>query len=124
MRDLHPSPETTAAAIRQQSDALAARLQTIHTTLSGAASAALETYGTGLAHQTTNDVYFDALGALPPVFNRDGFWMGEPYSHDPDGCETALQFWTEHDGPGARYFCRYSRVGDGQPPRGRLISFA
>ena len=96
----------------------------MHETITTASAAALATYGSADSHETIADVYYEALGAVPPVFNATGFWLGEPYSHDPDGCEVCLQFWTEQGYHAVRYLCRYSRLREGTPPRGLLLSFS
>lgn len=95
----------------------------MHATITSAADAALRTYGTREAHEITDDVFYEALGAVPPVYCAGGFWLGEAYTSDMDGREVALQFWTEEGEHALRYFCRYSRIGDMLPPIGRLLPF-
>jgi hypothetical protein len=52
--------------------------------------------------ETTEERADDALGAVPPIYFRGGFFMGEPAAHDDRGKTVYAAFVKI----GARYFCR------------------
>jgi hypothetical protein len=78
-----------------------------YTLISAAVKAARMTINLPNRYRITQEVYDEALGAMPPIYGEHSFWMGEPYTHDSNGREVSLQCWRE----GTKYFCRLSTVG-------------
>ena len=92
----------------------------IAATLHDAYQRAAETCTTDDKHEITEEVYYDALGILPPIYGKladdqfGRFWLGEPYTHSQRGVPVCLECWEQvdtslggHEVTG-RYFCRLS----------------
>lgn len=78
--------------------------------LSAAYKAAIPYQNGQFKFEISKDVYYEALEVLPPVYgkgdNKSQFWVGEPYSNDAIGRETALECWKEDE----KYYCRISTI--------------
>jgi len=76
--------------------------------LSEAYKAAIPYQNGQFKFEINQDVYHEANEILPPIRGDKPtqFWVGEPYSYDANGKETALECWKE----GGKYYCRISTI--------------
>lgn len=64
--------------------------------------------------ETSERIYWDQLGCLPPARHKDGaFAVGECYTHDDEG-HAIFAVFTVVDG---RFFCKLDRIRDFDPLR-------
>lgn len=106
----HGRENLDAVTIRNLDEMRKVSAGPISSTISAASAKARATMGRAIAHEITEDVYYEALNALPPVYGPNGhWWLGEAYTHNDAGKEIALECWRE----GSRHFCRLSVVKGG-----------
>ncbi len=76
--------------------------------LSAAYKAAIPYQNGQFKFEISQSVYHEANEVLPPIRGDKPtqFWVGEPYSYDATGRETALECWKENE----KYYCRISTI--------------
>lgn len=58
--------------------------------------------------EVSEEFYFEAMGAVPPIHVHDGFMVSEPMDHDDLSGLPVYAAFVEREG---RYFARYATAG-------------